>query len=61
MSPNVARHALVTRRELADLLRVSVRTVDRHVRRGVLEPVQLVPGGRVCFRAADVARLIRGR
>jgi excisionase family DNA binding protein len=48
----------VTRRELADVLRVSIRTVDRLARRGVIRPVQLVPGGRVGFRVEDVERLL---
>lgn len=37
--------ALLTRHELADLLRVSLSTVDGLRVRGVIRPVQLVPNG----------------
>ena len=50
--------ALMTRREVADLLRCSTATVDRLAKRGVLSPVRLVPRGRVTYRAADVERLV---
>jgi predicted site-specific integrase-resolvase len=49
--------ALLTRRELADLLRVSLSTVDRLRVRGVIRPVQLVPNGRVGYRVEDVEAL----
>jgi excisionase family DNA binding protein len=49
---------LLTRAELADALRVSLSTVDRLRRRGVLRPVQLVPGGAVRYAADDVERLL---
>jgi hypothetical protein len=52
--------ALLTRAELADVLRVSLSTVDRLRCRGVLRPVQLVPNGRVGFRVEDVAALLGG-
>jgi excisionase family DNA binding protein len=61
VSANVAPFALLTRQELADLLGVSIRTVDRLARRGVIAPVQLVQGGRVGFRLDDIERLIEGR
>ncbi|MFL5943680.1 MAG: helix-turn-helix transcriptional regulator [Gaiellaceae bacterium] len=50
--------SLLTRRELADTLRVSLSTIDRLRRRGVLRPVRLVPNGAVRFRAADVEALL---
>ena len=50
--------ALLTRHELADLLRVSTSTVDRLRARGVIRPVQLVPNGRVGYRAEDVEALL---
>jgi excisionase family DNA binding protein len=53
--------ALVTKQELAGLLRCSASTVDRLRRRGVIETVQLVPGGRVRFRVEDVERLLDAR
>jgi excisionase family DNA binding protein len=49
---------LVTKRELASILRCSERTVDRLRATGRLRAVQLVPGGRVRFRRADVNRLL---
>jgi excisionase family DNA binding protein len=58
MSVNVAPCTLLTRQELADVLRVNVRTVDRLQRRGLIAPVQLVRGGRVRFRHDDVERLL---
>jgi len=49
----------MTRREVADLLRVSVETVDRWRRRGRLPGVQVVAGrGAVRFRAEDVEALL---
>jgi excisionase family DNA binding protein len=52
------RRALVTKQELAELLRCSPSTVDRLRRRGVIESVQLMPGGAVRFRVEDVERLL---
>ena len=49
---------LLTRRELADVLRVSLSTIDRLRARGVLRPVQLVPNGAVRYDADDVERLL---
>lgn len=45
---------LVTRRELADLLRVNTSTIDRWRRRGLIRPVQFARGGAVRFKAEDV-------
>jgi hypothetical protein len=50
--------ALLTRRELADVLRVSLSTIDRLRARGVLRPVQLIPNGSVRYDADDVERLL---
>jgi excisionase family DNA binding protein len=61
MSTDVSERALLTRFELAELLRVSTRTVDRLARRGVITPVRLVRGGRVVYRSDEVARLLEGR
>jgi predicted site-specific integrase-resolvase len=55
---NAQPRALLTRVELADALRVSLSTIDRLRRRGVLRPVQLVPGGAVRYAADDVERLL---
>lgn len=49
---------LLTRRELADMLRISLSTVDRLRARGVLRPVQLVPNGAVRYDADDVERIL---
>jgi Helix-turn-helix domain len=50
--------ALLTRAELAEVLRVSLSTIDRLRRRGVIRPVQLVPNGRVAYRVEDVDALL---
>jgi excisionase family DNA binding protein len=60
-STRVAPRSLLTRAELAKLLRVSTRTVDRLARRGVIEPVRFAPGGRVVFRSDDIERLLGRR
>jgi excisionase family DNA binding protein len=49
---------LLTRAELADVLRVSTSTVDRLRRRGQIRTVQLARGGRVGFRVEDVEALL---
>ena len=59
VSTDVERRRLLTRAELAEVLRVSTRTVDRLAERGVLRPVRLVPGGAVRFRTDDVEALLR--
>jgi excisionase family DNA binding protein len=58
VSTIVAPRPLLTRKEVAELLRVSVRTVDRLTADGVLRPVRLRARGRVTFRSADVQALI---
>jgi hypothetical protein len=55
---DVPTRALLTRAELADVLRVSLSKVGRLRRRGVLRPVQLVPNGRVGHRVEEVAALL---
>jgi DNA-binding transcriptional MerR regulator len=54
----VAPRALLTKRELADFLRCSVRTVDRLRERGLIEPVQPVARGGVRYRVEDIERLV---
>lgn len=58
MDTQTVPRPLLTRAELADLLRVSTSTVDRLRRRGLIRPVQLAPGGRVGFRVEDVETLL---
>jgi excisionase family DNA binding protein len=58
MAIDVALSPLLTKQEFAALLRVSPRTVDRLRERGVVEAVQLVPRGRVCYRRDDVEALL---
>ena len=58
MTSSVALRPLLTKQELADLLRCSPRTVDRLRSRGLIEAVKLTPGGRVAFRREDVEALI---
>jgi predicted site-specific integrase-resolvase len=48
---------LTTRKELADALRVSVRTVIRMERRGLLEPVRL-SAGCVRYNEESVAQIL---
>jgi excisionase family DNA binding protein len=54
----VASGTLVSKREAAVLLGVSVQTLDRYRRRGRLRPVQIVPRGRVRYRHEDVEALL---
>lgn len=49
----------VTRLELAELLRVSVRTVDRMIAAGEI-PVRRVRGRAVRFLRSDVERYLKG-
>jgi excisionase family DNA binding protein len=58
VSVDAVPRALLTRAELADLLRCSTSTVDRIVRRGLLRPIRVVPGGAVRFKVEDVERLL---
>jgi excisionase family DNA binding protein len=58
VASTVALRPLLTKQELADLLRCSPRTVDRLRRRGVIAAVKFTPGGRVAFRRQDVERLL---
>jgi predicted site-specific integrase-resolvase len=51
---------LRTRREVADRLHVSVRTVVRTERAGKLRPVKHVSPRLVFFRESDIERLIKG-
>jgi excisionase family DNA binding protein len=58
MATNVATRRLLTRREAADVLGLSVRSIDRLRERGRLLGVQIVPGGRVRYRPEDVEALL---
>jgi len=52
-------HELLTKRETAELLRMSARTFDARLKEpGFLTPVRLTPG-RVLFRKSAVMALIR--
>lgn len=48
--------ATYTRREVAELLKVSVRTVERWEAAGLITPLRI--GGTVRFRAEDVDALV---
>jgi excisionase family DNA binding protein len=54
----VALRPLLTKTEVARLLRCSPRTVDRLRGRGLLDAVQFTAGGRVAFRREDVESLL---
>jgi len=58
MAVDVALRPLLTKLEVARLLRCSLRTVDRLRSRGLLAAVQFTPGGRVAFRREDVEALL---
>jgi DNA-binding transcriptional MerR regulator len=47
---------LLDRRQVSDLLRVTIRTLQRLEKRGELEPVRVGKGVR--YRATNVARLV---
>lgn len=51
---------LLLRQEVADMLRVSVRTVDRLRRKGAIRAFS-VHGTRVVFEQGEVARYIESR
>jgi excisionase family DNA binding protein len=52
--------ARLSRKDVAKELNVTVRTVDRMVKRGLLTPVRVTGLGSIRFRASDVARLQGG-
>jgi excisionase family DNA binding protein len=58
-APDHARHQLLRRREVARVLAVSVRSVDRLVQKGVLPVVEL--DRRPRFLDSDVEELIKSR
>jgi excisionase family DNA binding protein len=58
MTVDVASSPLLTKQEMADLLRVSPRTLDRLRERGIIDAVQLLPRGRVLYRRRDVEALL---
>lgn len=51
---------LLTTEEVAQRLRVSVATVNRYAREGVLPSVQLRAKGQRRYRAEDLDRLLAG-
>jgi predicted site-specific integrase-resolvase len=51
---------LRTRREVADRLRVSVRTIARLEKAGKLQRVKNISPTLVFFRESDIERLIKG-
>ncbi len=53
--------AVLTRAEVARLLRMSTRTVDRAVKAGVLRAIRLTPNGVPRFARSEVEALIDGR
>ncbi len=52
---------LLTKQQLAELLGVSVRSVDRMVAAGTAPPVTLLPNGRRRWRRGDVRRWLAER
>jgi excisionase family DNA binding protein len=54
------RERLLTAREVAELLAVSVETVLRYARRGELPAIQL-PGGQLRFREDDLDAWVAAR
>jgi excisionase family DNA binding protein len=58
MTMNGAIRRLLSRREAAEALGLSVRSVDRLRERGRLPGVQIIPGGRVRYWAEDVEALL---
>ena len=57
----MAQKTLLTRRETADLLRISLRTFAKRLKEpGFLTPVRVTPG-RDLFRRCDVTALICSR
>jgi len=58
MTTNVAIRRLLNRRQAAEVLGLSVRSIDRLRERGRLPGIQIVPGGRVLYRPDDVEALL---
>jgi excisionase family DNA binding protein len=58
VAANVEITRLVSKREAAQILGCSVRSVDRLRERGRLPAVQFTPGSRVRFRLRDVEVLL---
>ena len=58
MATNVETGRLLTRREAARTLGLSVRSIDRLRERGRLPGIQILQGGRVRYRAEDVEALL---
>jgi excisionase family DNA binding protein len=60
MAADLTTWRLLTKQETAELLRVSLRTLERLVVADVLRPVVFVLRGRWRFRTEDVERLLGG-
>lgn len=58
MATSVATRPLLTKADLARLLRCSPRTIDRLRASGKLRAVQFKRGGRVLYRPEDVEALL---
>jgi excisionase family DNA binding protein len=54
----VVDHEFLTKRETAELLRVSERTIMQYVRRGALAAYCAKTGSRLRFRRADVLNML---
>ena len=59
MTPSIGRLTLVTRREAADVMAVSVVHIDRMIKRGDLEIVRIGPRG-VRVKVASLRKYIDG-
>ena len=55
------REKVLMRREVAEILRVSIQTVDRLRKQGKLRALPLSTRGAVRFSAEDVDALLNGR
>lgn len=49
----------MTRHQAADYLQLGIATIDRYIKRGVLESKQLVPNGTVRISASSIEKLLR--
>ena len=50
----------LTRRQAAEYLQVTTRTIDNYIRAGLLRSAQLVPGGAVRISASSVEKMLEG-
>ena len=59
LTPSIGRLSLVTRREAADVMAVSLMHIDRMIKRGDLDIVRIGPRG-VRIKVASLRRYIDG-